>query len=291
MGNIRNRDIVLRILLVLGISLSLWILPLVATAQVHPPTASDLSGMGSMKAGPNSASTSSTWQAMRGGNTPSPVQHAKAIWTGQEMLIWGGFDASDSGQQGGGRYDPARSSWLSLEEADDPGPNEKDASCAVWTGSELIVWNHARGSRYDPQNNIWHPMSYIDAPVNRFGYTAIWTGQELIIWGGVTARYEEPSIFWNDGLRYNPTTDTWTPILAGASAPTARAHHSAIWTGKEMIVWGGNNSDGLSQICQNRFTPQSVSSAPISISPQNSKTSLQQHQHPASSRNSACRAW
>ena len=38
--------------------------------------------------------------------------------------------------------------------------------------------------------------------------------------------------------------DTWT---ATAGAPAARAYHTAIWTGSEMIVWGGNdqNSNGL----------------------------------------------
>ena len=32
--------------------------------------------------------------------------------------------------------------------------------------------------------------------------------------------------------------DTWTPT-ALTNAPTARADHTAVWTGSEMIVWGG----------------------------------------------------
>src|SRR6266705_2043532 len=34
--------------------------------------------------------------------------------------------------------------------------------------------------------------------------------------------------------------DTWTPTSL-TKAPSARWYHTAVWTGSEMIVWGGNN--------------------------------------------------
>jgi len=42
----------------------------------------------------------------------------------------------------------------------------------------------------------------------------------------------------NTGGRYNPGTDSWT-TTSTTNAPTARADHTAVWTGSEMIVWGG----------------------------------------------------
>ena len=42
----------------------------------------------------------------------------------------------------------------------------------------------------------------------------------------------------NTGGRYNPSTDSWTPP-APPNAPTGRDFHTAVWTGSEMIVWGG----------------------------------------------------
>jgi hypothetical protein len=36
----------------------------------------------------------------------------------------------------------------------------------------------------------------------------------------------------------DPTTNTWTATTTG-NAPTARVGHTAVWTGSEMIVWGG----------------------------------------------------
>ncbi|MBI3950985.1 MAG: hypothetical protein HY314_11085 [Acidobacteria bacterium] len=41
------------------------------------------------------------------------------------------------------------------------------------------------------------------------------------------------------GGRYNPATDTWT-ATSSSGAPNARSFHTAVWTGSEMIVWGGS---------------------------------------------------
>ena len=39
-------------------------------------------------------------------------------------------------------------------------------------------------------------------------------------------------------VRYNPATGSWTPTNT-TNAPFARHLHTAVWTGSEMIVWGG----------------------------------------------------
>ena len=57
----------------------------------------------------------------------------------------------------------------------------------------------------------------------------MWTGSEMIIWGGID---EYPYTF-NTGGRYYPSTDSWA---ATAIAPSARTEHTAVWTGREMIV-------------------------------------------------------
>jgi hypothetical protein len=55
----------------------------------------------------------------------------------------------------------------------------------------------------------------------------------MIVWGG----FREGGGTLADGARYNPTTDTWTPL---APAPLeGRADPTAVWTGREMIVFGG----------------------------------------------------
>ena len=53
------------------------------------------------------------------------------------------------------------------------------------------------------------------------------------------------SAMLNTGGRYNPSTDSWT-ATSTTNAPAARYLHTAVWTGSEMIVWGGRRlRDGL----------------------------------------------
>ena len=56
----------------------------------------------------------------------------------------------------------------------------------------------------------------------------------MIVWGGVRT----PTDLFNNGGRYNPDTDSWV-ATSTTNAPTGRAYHTAVWTGSEMIAWGG----------------------------------------------------
>ncbi len=58
----------------------------------------------------------------------------------------------------------------------------------------------------------------------------------MLVWGGSTSTYSSGML--GDGSSFNPTTSTWT-ALPSTNAPTARAGHSTVWTGTEMIVWAG----------------------------------------------------
>jgi hypothetical protein len=58
----------------------------------------------------------------------------------------------------------------------------------------------------------------------------------MIVWGG----FAPGSVILDNGGRYDPSTDTWAD-MAVAGAPSSRFYHRAVWTGSEMIVWGGRN--------------------------------------------------
>lgn len=68
-----------------------------------------------------------------------------------------------------------------------------------------------------------------------------WTGSEMLIWGGVRVAATTGYTFLEDGAKYNPSTDSWTPI-SKTNAPVKRAFASAVWTGTEMLIWGGTES-------------------------------------------------
>jgi hypothetical protein len=132
--------------------------------------------------------------------------------------------------------------WLPL--AGDPAARA-DAS-AVWTGSEVLIWGGSDnagtffndGARLDPATGKWTPISTVGAPSARANHTAVWTGTEMLVWGGCCGPFGSP---FGDGGRYNPATDTWSS-LSSTGSPSGRFGHTAIWTGTEMIVWGGSTT-------------------------------------------------
>src|SRR5262249_59595553 len=84
---------------------------------------------------------------------------------------------------------------------------------------------------------------------------AVWTGDDMIFGGGYI---DSSNTFFNTGGRYNSSTDSWT-ATSTASAPAARAVHTAVWTGSEMIVWAGLNSSFSDTNTGGRYNPSTDS--------------------------------
>jgi N-acetylneuraminic acid mutarotase len=192
-----------------------------------------------------------SWTATStGANVPFAAYLMTAVWTGTEMIVWGGdrFEPGNRYQNTGGRYDPANDSWRPTSTGIGV-PSGRARHTAVWTGTEMIIWGgvwedtvRITGGRYNPSTDTWIPTSVgANVPTTRTGHTAIWTGTEMIVWAGSVSG---PVHLGNNGGRYNPSSDTWSPTSRGANVPSARHDHTAIWTGTEMIVWGGQNHEG-----------------------------------------------
>jgi N-acetylneuraminic acid mutarotase len=198
-----------------------------------------------------------TWAPISSDGAPSPRSSPAAVWSGSEMIVWGGYGMDRLGD--GARYDPANDRWTPMTTAGAPSPRNDPVS--VWSGSEMIVWGSGgqainTGARYDPANDRWTPMSTTDAPSERFLSVGAWTGTELVVWGGFGG---SPL---NTGGRYDPALDRWTPTST-AGAPAGRNGHAVVWTGSELIVWGGF-ADGEYLDSGGRYDPATDSWAPIS---------------------------
>jgi hypothetical protein len=183
------------------------------------------------------------WRATSGNNMPLGRSGHTAVWTGMEMIVWGGRGYGGYFNTGG-RYQPSSDSWFPTSTSDNV-PSSRELHSAVWTGTKMIVWGGYygdlnTGGLYDPLTDSWTSTSVgANVPSGRYGFTAAWTGREMIIWGG--------SSYYSDGLdtggRYDVSSDTWTTTSMGNNVPTGRLYHSAIWTGAEMIIWGGSAHD------------------------------------------------
>ena len=218
---------------------------------------------------PSAGCIDDTWTPTSTRNAPSQRSDHTAVWTGTEMIVWGGTN-NVSVSNTGGRYNPATDSWTATSTAS--APTARYGHKAVWTGSEMIVWGGLffdntgthyldTGGRYNPASDSWTATSVLNAPEGRESFTAVWTGSEMIVWGGYNGSSEV-----NTGGSYNPTTDTWTATNT-ANAPTSRDDHTAIWTGSEMVVWGGFFFDGNLHYWNtgSRYTPGTDSWVPTSM--------------------------
>jgi N-acetylneuraminic acid mutarotase len=233
--------------------------------------------------------SSDQWRPISIDGAPSARTGHLAVWTGNEMLVWGGIGDNDDLFPDGGRYDPASNSWQPIP-APDLSTFAPLVACSVWTGAELLVWNvavsddgsvypdgarfspgssawssmdqegapqaigceavwtgdemivtgdngfTATGGRYDPDADRWTDMDSDGAPPITTSRTAIWADSRLVVWGGFSVAGDEPEALASGGL-YDPVTDSWAATADTAIAP--RSDHTAVWTGSEMIVWGG----------------------------------------------------
>jgi N-acetylneuraminic acid mutarotase len=206
-------------------------------------------------------------------NAPAARYAHTAVWTGNEMIVWGGYDGN-SAVNTGGRYDPITDSWTVTTTTN--APAARNSHTAVWTGSEMIIWGGSgiggpfvnSGGRYNSATNSWIATSTANAPTPRYLHTAVWTGSEMIVWGGYGSEAGPCCVNLNTGGKYNPGTNSWTATSI-TNVPDARYDHTAVWTGNEMIVWGGYdggftffNTGGRYNPDANTWTATSTSSAP-----------------------------
>jgi len=111
-----------------------------------------------------------------------------AVWTGTEMIIWGGTARSGKIESGyeGAAYNSTARTWRTIA----PSPPGVEGGAAVaWTGDGMVVWasnspdGPVGGAVYDPATDSWRRLPA--GPLGkREGYASAWTGKELIIVGG-----------------------------------------------------------------------------------------------------------
>ena len=72
----------------------------------------------------------------------------------------------------------------------------------------------------------------------------------MIIWGGAGS----DGMARNDGAVYDIAGNSWTAISSTGVA-AVRFYHSAVWTGSEMIVWGGEDISSFTFNTGGRYSP------------------------------------
>jgi N-acetylneuraminic acid mutarotase len=211
-------------------------------------------GVGNTTSGASYDPSSDSWLPIA--NSPLTALFGQTtVWTGTEMIVWGGYGEDPLypylfGLNTGARYNPTSDTWVATS-VDSSVPYGRLAHTAIWTGSEMIIWGGQprimvpgkpgpnTGGRYIPAIDSWVATSVGGGvPGSRTAHSAVWTGREMIVWGGLGDVGEG---WLTTGGRYNPMTDSWAATSTGANVPPALRGHAAVWTGREMIVRGSFN--------------------------------------------------
>lgn len=134
------------------------------------------------------------------------------------------------------------------------GPlSTRAGQASVWTGHQWLVWGGvpsyqpgagslSDGAAYNASTRRWNRMPR--SPLSpRLGATAVWMGKEAMFWGGEQI-VGQGGRGLADGAAYNPATATWRALPR--SPLEARTGATGIWTGVQVIVFGGMTANGTS---------------------------------------------
>lgn len=193
------------------------------------------------------AANAGTWSLIPSGpNLVSPP----VVWTGTDVLVAQAGCCDELGSVNFTAYSPETNTWHELP----PTPlTPRTFAAGAWTGTEMVVAgglaspdgraDHAvpvtDGAAWDAATNTWHPISPMPTTLPAADPTAVWTGREVLVWSSApgTADSKGREVV----LAYNPSTNTWRTLPPSGLTP--RAHAITVWTGDELVVWGGLNSD------------------------------------------------
>lgn len=138
--------------------------------------------------------------------------------------------------------------------------NDNDICIADVDGSNREAVVDTRDNEADPD---WQPAARAPAPKETDsvlsklprGWTELpappearveaataWTGDELIVWSGYVYSGYSDEVTQRDGFSFDARTKTWSRI---AQSPLqARSSPASVWTGTELLVWGGARETG-----------------------------------------------
>jgi N-acetylneuraminic acid mutarotase len=187
-----------------------------------------------------------SWRATSTVGAPKVFGHT-AVWTGTELLVWGGSIFGENGSIAvgtGARYDPVADTWTPMSAVGAPEPRHGHAAVWLPVTQEMMVLGGFeveagvdRGGLYRPATNSWRPLPATNAPSGRLEPVLVSTGRVAILWCG---RVNDVPLS-GDGAVFDPVANQWHTITTSGAPPCTGAALAA-WTGRELLVWGGNGA-------------------------------------------------
>jgi hypothetical protein len=153
----------------------------------------------------------------------SDRDNAVSVWTGTELIVWGGTTGGSSSSTGladGAAYNPSTQTWRSIPDAPISGTHP----IAVWDHRRMLVWEKSEtgespAAAFDPSTDTW--TSLAPAPPRAA------VAPSGAFWGDAAA------VLLDLGVSYNPDLNEYRDL------PMSRVKYGvSVWTGKEVIALG-----------------------------------------------------
>lgn len=206
------------------------------------------------------------WRPVSEIGQPSARRDPAVVWTGTEVIVWGGSASVDSDSRGkltdGYALDLAKNVWRPLSTTNAPTSKSRGAN-AVWTGTQMAIpggcfRRHPGPSvycdfevtkLYDPKRDLWTDATALDHP-RTFDSQIFWTGEtghrdterRLVIVGSV-----EGDEFDGRISLYAPETDRWDSRTLPYAAGSRKWAPKAAWVGQTLIVFSNVREIGQSR--------------------------------------------
>lgn len=190
---------------------------------------------------------------------------ALALFAVAGAFAWRAFAPAESAEVGapdpGEPWAGYEHGWTALA----PPPEPRVGASVGWTGAEVVWWGGAApeggeraadGFAFDPSSGTWRRIATAPyAPGAGGSSGAVWTGSELL--------------FYPAGLAYDPASDAWRALPPAPHDPGQR-QAAVVWTGTEMVVFGGGDRGSVTARRGAAYDPEAdrwrrIPDAPIGL--------------------------
>jgi len=194
-----------------------------------------------------------TWSMIPAGPLTARTDAAYGLIKG-ELVIWGGRSSTTSMLVDGARFDPVARTWVKFSDPTSTTLDGRYDQAFLVAHDSLVVWGgrstddastaKGNGAIYRPMvgwNAIPAPADALFSPSPKRFDVAAWYGKgKLFVYSGIpSTAYDLP---YTGFVSYDVESGTWkSEDLTGVTGYRARA--TAVWTGKEAIIWGGANGN------------------------------------------------
>ncbi len=151
-------------------------------------------------------------------------------WTGEEVLVLGGFDDEFEPLTDAAAYNPTTDSWRSIP---NPPAAALPIGTSVWMDDRLLVVaaDGTSAATYAPRDDAWKDLPRPPLPDDLYVIGSTWTGDEAIV-----VAYPNGITVTAVAVAWDPQASAWRE-LAPSPIVALNAYPGPIWTGAELIVF------------------------------------------------------